>query len=140
MKQNVSLEQLLTPQESVLVGSTSFEELRRNVKWHTPEAISSGGVAIDAANRIRQQTGWYEGGMLGVILGRDGVAIRLSELDPITGETIGDPRIGVRDEKTGEYLENEELTERLLKMLKESGMELRLRDEIARVSGGERRG
>lgn len=140
MNQNVSLEQLLTPQEHVFSGGTSSEELRRNVKWHTPEAVSLGKIDIKSAHGIRQMAGWYEGGMLGVILGRDGVAIRLSELDLITGETIGDPKIGVLDEKTGEYLENEELTERLHKIFKESGMELRLRDEIARVSGGERRG
>jgi len=138
-----TFEKILTPQEHLFLGSgTLLEESQgAGVNWHKPEAVSEGTVR-DVSLR-RQKTAWYEGSMLGILVGVPHIAIKLSELDPKTGETLSDPVLGVRDEEADEYIERPDLTELMYKKLKEAGIDPHLREqptEIEHEPGGERKG
>jgi len=128
MEEN-TFEKILTPQEHLLIGSGTLleEERGTNINWYRPEAVSE-GTAKDVS-LARKRTGWYEGGMLGFMVGESHAAIRLNDLNSETGETTADPVVGVLNEKTDEYVERPDLTELLYRKLKEVGIDPRLREE-----------
>lgn len=129
------VEQLLTPQEHILLGSTPPVEPKTEDEYYKPDRVLEGDDPFEI-NYKRQDQKFASNVFVGTILGFPGrrVAVKLSPLDE-EGKTVSDPEIlGLINNETGEVEEvpGRDLTKEIYEKYKEAQIDLHLREDISK--------
>lgn len=125
-------EDLLTPQEHIMLGGTPAVDPKNDEEWYIPSGVLMKKLSIKQAMERRKELGHLESSLMASVIGIKGqiLSFKLQDLDPKTGKTLEDPKIlGFWDDKNKvvRKVEDRDLTRELFDKLLNGGIGLKLR-------------